>query len=73
MIVTATITNVIRDGLGIRVFYRRSDDIEESVSFPGLATRAEIREAIKLRLKDVNDVERKVENFQDLIGQSLSE
>jgi rRNA maturation protein Rpf1 len=71
MEITAIITNVIKDGLGIRVFYRFSDDDERARLFDLETNRDQIIQSIKTEIQEKKDHIRHVEEFQDLIGTEI--
>lgn len=65
----AIITNVTRDGAGLRFFWRIDPiGIEKSEIFPSEVSRIDIRAKIKASKVEYEEAEDRVANLQDMIG-----
>jgi len=64
----AKITNIVKDGNGIRVFAEFTDGSSRGYLFESDVTRETIRDAIQIDLKILDNVQDKVENLSVLIG-----
>jgi len=70
--VTATLTNVIKNNENIVVAVRFSDGEERTFNFSRNATRFEIKQEIKRIIDEKNDLVDKIEAYKDLIGMELT-
>lgn len=72
-LITATITNIVKEGNGIRVFVEYSNDgSTEGFLFSGDRGASDIQAAIGQRVAELNSLDTKVSDLQaDLIGQNI--
>ena len=71
--VTATITNIVSEGQGVRVFFTFSDDNHvESLLFDSNTTKTLVKAAIKTRVDVFNDAASKASSLQSIIGEVVS-
>lgn len=67
----ATITNVMKDGTGIRVFWAIDNGVEGQELFNQGVTKSEITSRIRAVKAEYEDAEKKANNLQDLIGKVI--
>ena len=70
-IVTATITNVTREGVSIRVFADFSDGQTKNYVFDVNATKSDIRQTVRRDVNEINDVENKALALETLKGEVI--
>jgi hypothetical protein len=71
--VTATITNVIADGINFRVFWEYSDGRQaQSEAFPQGTPKSDVKARIKVLVKEINDAIEFAESAKSLIGDVIS-
>ena len=71
MKVTATITNITREGIAIRVFADFSDGQTKNYVFDVNATKSDIRQVVRKDVDDINDAENKALTLETLKGEVI--